>query len=111
MELQFQLVRDNAYSKLKKAIRRNDPEKMVLSMLHLKLEDGQKGTRGEFVRSETMRALRHLKNMHQGKTPTSVLRALEVAKEKMGVLWDQVAPPKPEKTKKPVAPVSAPNGN
>lgn len=111
MSLPFQLVRNNAFSKLKKAIKKNDVEKMVLSMLHLEFNGEGGGTRGEFVRHETMRALRHLKHLHKGAVPPTVLGALEIAKEKAGKVWEQVAPP-PELKAEDLTPnpFTAPNG-
>lgn len=81
-------IKNNAFSKLKKAIRQGDLDEMVNSMFHLKFNSNKAKTHGENIVRETRRALRHLDNMHQPSTPPKVLKALDICQAKAGELWN-----------------------
>jgi hypothetical protein len=81
-------IKNNAFSKLKKAMRQGDLDEMVNSMFHLKFNSKKAKTHGENILRETKRALRHLKFLGQPKMPAKVEKALEICQAKVGELWN-----------------------
>lgn len=90
-------MKDNAFSKLKKAIKHKDKVGMAKAIFTIKPQVRHVArarravTRGQFIMNETNRALKHLQNLNMSGWPPFVTEVIELCKNKMGEgLWNEV---------------------
>lgn len=72
-------------AKLRKAMKRGSVEEIVRAMLNLKYREDKASTHGENISKETNRALKQIKHKCD---LDRVRRALKLAKEEAGPVWD-----------------------
>src|SRR5271163_4390575 len=79
------------FSKLKKAIAKQTVVDVVNAMFNLRYRSDKfkhNATHGENIAAETIRALKTL-NISYNPAPPKVVKALRIAKERAGELWDK----------------------